>query len=103
MLEHVRFIVAVLARRFRSRVVELENLALRHQLHVLHRQRSAPPDRERPPALGLALSIMAPLSGHVGQAGHRHPMASSRLLPVLALSFEIGTAVGGSRNSQADS
>jgi hypothetical protein len=40
MLEHVRFIVAVLARRFRSRaVVELENLALRHQLHVLRRQR----------------------------------------------------------------
>jgi putative transposase len=40
MLEHVRFVVAVLARRFRSRaVVELENLALRHQLHVLRRQR----------------------------------------------------------------
>jgi len=40
MLEHARFIVAVLARRFRSRaVVELENLALRHQLHVLRRQR----------------------------------------------------------------
>jgi hypothetical protein len=31
---------SVLARRFRSRaVVELENLALRHQLHVLRRQR----------------------------------------------------------------
>jgi hypothetical protein len=40
MLEHVRYIVAVLARPFRSRaVVELENLALRHQLHVLCRQR----------------------------------------------------------------
>ena len=40
MLEDVRFIVAVLARRFRGRaVVELENLALRHQLHVLRRQR----------------------------------------------------------------
>jgi hypothetical protein len=40
MLEHVGFIVAVLARRFRSRaVLELENLALRHQLHVLRRQR----------------------------------------------------------------
>src|SRR5580698_9150901 len=44
MLEHVRFIVAVLARRFRSRaVVELENLALRHQLHVLRRQRQGRP------------------------------------------------------------
>src|ERR1700720_3020097 len=40
MLEHVRFIVTVLARRFRSRaVLELENPALRHQLHVLRRQR----------------------------------------------------------------
>src|ERR1700730_10083394 len=40
MLEHVRFVVAVLARPFRSpAVVELENLALRHQLHVLRRQR----------------------------------------------------------------
>jgi hypothetical protein len=38
MLEPVRFIVAVLARRFRSRAaLELENLALRHQLHVLRR------------------------------------------------------------------
>jgi transposase InsO family protein len=40
MLKHVRSIVAALARRFRSRaVLELENLALRHQLHVLRRQR----------------------------------------------------------------
>src|SRR6202158_2219909 len=40
MLKHVRFIVAFLTRRFRSRaMVELENLALRHQLHVLRRQR----------------------------------------------------------------
>src|SRR5271168_657486 len=35
-----RSIASVLARRFRSRaVVELENIALRHQLHVLRRQR----------------------------------------------------------------
>src|SRR6202795_1218840 len=40
MLKHVRSIVSALARRFRSRaVLELENLALRHQLHVLRRQR----------------------------------------------------------------
>jgi putative transposase len=39
MLKHARSIVAVLARRLRSRaVLELENLALRHQLHVLRRQ-----------------------------------------------------------------
>ena len=44
MLEHVRFILAFFTRRFRSRaVLELENLALRHQLHVLRRQRSARP------------------------------------------------------------
>ena len=43
MLEHVRFVVAVLARRFRSPVVELENLALRHQLHVLCGQRPGRP------------------------------------------------------------
>ena len=40
----MRSIVAVLARRFRSRaVLELENLALRHQLHVLRRQRPGRP------------------------------------------------------------
>src|SRR5229473_6273554 len=40
MLKLERSIVSMLARRFRSRaVVELENLALRHQLHVLRRQR----------------------------------------------------------------
>jgi hypothetical protein len=38
MLTLLRFIVSVLVRRFRSRaVLELENLALRHQLHVLRR------------------------------------------------------------------
>ena len=40
MLELVRSIVSRLVCRFRSRaVVELENLALRHQLHILRRQR----------------------------------------------------------------
>ena len=40
MLKPERSIASVLARRFRSRaVVELENLALRHQLHVLRRRR----------------------------------------------------------------
>src|SRR5882724_3355772 len=45
MLKHVHSTVAAIARRFRSRaVLELENLALRHQLHVLRRRR---PDRPR--------------------------------------------------------
>jgi putative transposase len=40
MFKHVRSVDAATARRFHSRaVVELENLALRHQLHVLRRQR----------------------------------------------------------------
>ena len=44
MLKLVSSIVSVLARRFRTRgVVELENLALRHQLHVLRRQRPGRP------------------------------------------------------------
>src|ERR1700733_9504232 len=44
MLKHVHPIVAAIARRFRSRaVVELENFALRHQLHVLRRQRPGRP------------------------------------------------------------
>jgi transposase InsO family protein len=44
MLKVVRSMVSVLARRFRSRaVVELENLALRHQLQVLRRQRPGRP------------------------------------------------------------
>jgi putative transposase len=44
MLKHVHSIVAAIARWFRSRaVLELENLALRHQLHVLRRQRPGRP------------------------------------------------------------
>jgi putative transposase len=44
MLKHARSIVAALARRFRNRaVLELENLALRHQLQVLRRQRPGRP------------------------------------------------------------
>src|SRR5580704_10207015 len=44
MLKHLRSIVAAIARRFRNRaVLELENLALRHQLHVLRRQRPGRP------------------------------------------------------------
>jgi len=44
MLTLVRSIVSVLACRFRSRaVLELENLALRHQLNVLRRQRPGRP------------------------------------------------------------
>jgi hypothetical protein len=48
-------IVSVVARRFRSRaVLELENLALRHQLHVLRRQR---PGRPRLCAIDRLLGV----------------------------------------------
>jgi putative transposase len=44
MLQQVRFTISIVARRFRSRaVLELENLALRQQLHVLRRQRPRRP------------------------------------------------------------
>jgi hypothetical protein len=69
MLKHLRSIVAVLARRFRSRaVLELENLALRHQLHVLHRQRPGRPQRSR-------FIICLPEVGYrtfLNVAGHRN-------------------------------
>jgi hypothetical protein len=39
-----RFVISSVARRLRSQAaVELENLALRHQLHVLRRQRPVRP------------------------------------------------------------
>ena len=44
MLKFLRFIVSLLALRVRGRaVLELENLALRHQLYVLRRQRPGRP------------------------------------------------------------
>jgi hypothetical protein len=53
MLKLVRSIVSVLARRFCDRaVLELENLALRHQLDGLRRQR---PGRTRPFAIDRLL------------------------------------------------
>ena len=105
MLKLVRSAISIVARRFRSRaVLELENLALRHQLHVLPRQRPWRPrliaiDRLR--WVWLALSDMAALSGRdgVGQACNGRPMAPSGIPPVLALAFEVRTAVSGSRDS----
>ena len=71
MLELVRPVVAVLARRFCGRaVLKVENLALRHQLHVRRRQR---PGRLRLITFDRwsARPLVAALSRHdgVGQAG----------------------------------
>ena len=103
MLRLVRFIVSVLARRFRRRVVlELEVLALRHQLHVLRRERpgQAAAVCDRSLVLGLPLPIVAALSGStgVGQTDHRRPMASSGFPPVLAMALEVRAAVSGARD-----
>ena len=100
----VRWIVSRLVCRFRSRaVVELENLALRHQLQVLRRQRPgrAPAVYFRPLALGLALPIVAALSGGdgVSQAGNGDPVAPSGIPLVLALALEIRAAFSGARDS----
>src|ERR1700731_3481167 len=84
MLKLVRAIISRLVCRFRSRaVLELENVALRHQLQVLRRQR---PGRLRLFMLDRllwdhALPIAATLSGSdgVGQAGNGDPVAPSGL------------------------
>src|ERR1700722_11194899 len=104
MLKHVRFIVAAIVRRFRSRaILELENLALRHQLHVLRRQRPGRPHLitiERLlwvwfyrlwPRCRDTMVLVKPAT--VVQ------MASSRFPPVLAMALAIGTAISGSRSS----
>jgi hypothetical protein len=108
MLKHVYSIVAAIARRFRSRsVVELENLALRHQLHVLRRQR---PSRPRLFAIDRLLWVwlyrlwprcldtMVLVKPATVVQWHRQGF---RL--VLALALEIRTAVTGSRGSGIDS
>jgi len=97
----------MVGRRLRRRAaLELENLALRHQLYVLHRcmffhrQR---PGRPRLFAIDRLLWILlyphlAALSGRdgVGQARHCRSMAPARLSLILALALEIGTAVSRS-------
>jgi transposase InsO family protein len=52
-------------------------------------------DRDRPLAMGLALSLMAALSGHngVSQAGDGDPMAPARISALLALAFKVRTTV----------
>jgi putative transposase len=108
MLEHVRSIVAVLARRFRRRaVLELENLALRHQLHVLRRQRPVRPRLFTTDRLlwvwlyrvwPRCLDTMVLVKPATVIQWHRQGF---RLF--LALAFEIRTAVSRSRDSRSGS
>ena len=108
MLKLVRAIISRLVCRFRSRaVVELENVALRHQLQVLRRQR---PGRLRLFMLDRllwdhALPIAATLSGSdgVGQAGNGDPVAPSGLPLFLATALEIRATISRARGSRSDS
>ena len=109
MLKHVRSIVAAIVRRFRSRaILELENLALRHQLHVLRRQRPGRPHlitidrllwvwfyRLWPRCLDTMV-LVKPATSVV--QWHRQGF---RL--VLGLALGIRTAISGSRSSGFDS
>jgi hypothetical protein len=109
MLKHVHSIVAAIARRFRGRaVLELENLALRHQLHVLRRQRPGRPRlftidrllwvwfyRLWPSCLDMMVLVKPATVIQWHRRGFRL---------YWALAFKVDrTAVSGSRNSQADS
>src|ERR1700730_12046399 len=108
MLTLLRFIVSVLVRRFRSRAV----LELREPRPAPSAARSSSPAagstpavRDRPLALGLALPIVAALSGGdgLGQAGNGYPVAPSGIQLVLALALEIRECVSGARDSRSDS
>src|SRR5229473_4245901 len=94
MLQLERSIVSMLARRFRSR----SGSGAREPRAPSPAARSSPPAAGsapavyfRPLALGLALPIVATLSGSdgVGQASNGNPMAPSRIPLVLALALEI--------------
>ena len=81
MLTILSAIVSIFEFRVRSRAsLELELIALRHQVTVLRRQRPGRPrfSSPRPVPLGVALPDLA--AGHrrdgIGQAGNRGPMAS---------------------------
>src|ERR1700674_3324838 len=101
MLAYISELLSWLAGRFRSRAeLELEVIALRHQLAVLRRQR---PGRTRLFTLDRLLWIWlyrvwpAVLEHNgVGEAGHRGPVAPSRLPALLALALKVWTAVSRS-------
>ena len=86
MLIFLTTLLGTLSSKFRSRaVLELENLALRHQIGVLQRSREKTPeiDPSGPPVVGLAVPSLARLafrSGH-RQARNGRGLASCRLSP----------------------
>jgi hypothetical protein len=104
MLKLERSMASMLARRFRSRaVVELENLALRRQLHVLRRQR---PGRLRLFAIDRRLWVLLyrlwPRCLEVMvlvKPATCDPVAPPRIPLVLAMAVEIQAAVNGPQYS----
>ena len=97
-------VISVVARRFRSRaVLELENLALRHQLHVLRRQRPRRPrvfTSDRLLWVWLyrlwprCLEVMVLVKPATVIQWHRQGLP-----PILALALEVRTTIGRSRSS----
>ena len=98
--------VSLLSFRFRSRAsLELELVALRHQVAVLRRQRTGSREAvlRRPAPLGVALpDLAAGLERHgAGQAGNRDPVASQGLSALLALAIKIPPS-GTAQDAQGD-
>src|SRR5207302_1798503 len=88
MLISLTTLFVTLSSIFRSRAaLQLENLALRHQVGVLQRSARKRPqvDSRRPPPLGLAVSRVERLALGAGHRStrNRHCLASCRLSPVL--------------------
>jgi hypothetical protein len=99
--------ILTVRRCLRSRAeLQLELLALRHQLHVLNRSR---PARLRLVTMDMALTRVARLANRTSdrQTGNRHRLASSGLPPVLAVeksptSWAANRAGGGARADSND-
>jgi hypothetical protein len=104
MLASVSELFSWRACRFRSRAhLELEVIALRHQLAVLRRQRRGRISLSSVDRLiwGLALPGVAALPQRDGasEAGHGRPVAPGRLSTLLALAVTVRTPVNQSRGS----
>jgi hypothetical protein len=104
MITYLSALASLLSFRFRSRAsLELELLALRHQVTVLRRRRPREAVLRGSAPLGVAVSdLAAGLERHgAGQAGNRYSMASQRLPALLAVAIRI-TPLGSAQDKPAD-
>ena len=104
-----RSLLATLRDCGRSRaILQLETLALRHQLQVLERshRRRLRLTRFGPDALGMVLArrVAVAVGARDRQTRNRHQLASARVSPVLELEEPTpdGSAAGRSRSPHAD-